>query len=399
MTHCQSQISSSLSISRFNIHLQPSPYVQFSAEVSAARPKPYSFTTFDIAQTKSSSERCVRQKNHFDTSVETSNMTEYNGQCSSSSAFQETNDYYPSSSESSSESEDESGSEYEIEELLLRDQLLRKRRRRKKKKGLSAEQEERLERQRIIDENAVDLIKVILRENPHFSNYSDKALIARTGWSKTKIGNFIRAIRKGIRICQHTKAATQTSKSQSQKQIAKLYILTGLLETFVIQFFKERRMIDRETSGNAVLNKHVKKNSSKWKGSNEMDDDVDVDETPISPHNDADNKEEKAELRVDAGLEYEGIIDGDDINFDEEIILEEGIVDEEGIYDVDELFDEELIAEYQEIKTDVEEGEDDELPAVQRGPDAHPSWHNFVHIGEDRGDRNSRIEPVAAAPL
>ncbi|CAR98850.1 Protein CBG28024 [Caenorhabditis briggsae] len=168
--------------------------------------------------------------------------------------------------------------------------------------------------------------------------------------------------------------------------------------------------------------------------------DVDVDETPISPHNDADNKEEKAELRVDAGLEYEDIIDGDDINFDEEIILEEGIVDEEGIYDVDELFDEELIAEYQEIKTDVEEGEDDELPAVHfnevlddilstsraseipsahsnqfvayrtfvynplqeavlPGPDAHPSWHKFVHIGEDRGDRNSRIEPVAAAPL
>ncbi|ULT84252.1 hypothetical protein L3Y34_013126 [Caenorhabditis briggsae] len=259
----------------------------------------HSFTTFDIAQTKSSSERCVRQKNNFDTSVETSNMTEYNGQCSSSSAFQETNDYYPSFSE-------KEGDE-------------------KKKKGLSAEQEERLERQRIIDENAVDLIKVILQENPHFSNYSDKALIARTGWSKTKIGNFIRAIRKGIRIFQHTKAATQTSKSpahrtpnkhsgklkeiwiclatiawffekrvlimrryvegmlptlpfpmnilekaynkypfiESQKQIAELYLLTGLLETFVIQFFKERRMIDSETSGNAVLNKHDKKNSSK----------------------------------------------------------------------------------------------------------------------------------------
>ncbi|CAR98851.1 Protein CBG28025 [Caenorhabditis briggsae] len=140
----------------------------------------HSFTTFDIAQTKSSSERCVRQKNNFDTSVETSNMTEYNGQCSSSSAFQETNDYYPSSSESATK-------HLKFQEflaftndfyrnrnqLLLRDQLLRKRRRRKKKKGLSAEQEERLE-----------------------------------------IGNFIRAIRKGIRIFQHTKAATQTSKSR-----------------------------------------------------------------------------------------------------------------------------------------------------------------------------------------
>ncbi|PIC13005.1 hypothetical protein B9Z55_028080 [Caenorhabditis nigoni] len=462
----------------------------------------------------------AKRRKYLDTSPETSNMAEYNGQCSSSSMSQQTNEYYSSSSSS----ENESDSEYQVEEEPKPKRTPSKRqgspktKTTKKKKRITKEQEERLERQRRMDENAVDVIKVILRENPHFSNYSDEALIARTGWSKTKIGNFIRAIRKEIyanipkpprrpqrvvhQLTEHqinilenlfltkkfidksdidenlertldlpiaTIAAWFSEQRvslmrryargmlptlpsplhileqaynkypfiESQKQIAELYISTNLLETFVIQFFKERRMIDRETGGNAVLNKHDKKNSKKWKDSNETDSEVGEDETPNSPQEDANQEKEDAESNVEERLEYDDIVDADAIIVDEEVIIDEEIIDEEEIYEVDELFEDELIAEYREIGYDIEEEEDDELPAVHfnevpddilatsqaseipsnhfvpyrnfvynppqeavlPGPDAHPSWHNFVNIGEDRGDTNSRRETVTAAPL